>query len=89
MTEQEKINTELQTKLALQDAKFSAFVDEMRDFKDEMRDFKSEIRDRDNQRVEDIREIRNSLQNLQLSGRNLNIVTLLGIAAIVIAVLLK
>ena len=82
MTEQEKINSETQMQLALQDAKFSAFVDEMRDFKDEMRD-------RDNQRAEDIREIRNSLQNLQLSGRNLNIVTLLGIAAIVIAVLLK
>ena len=89
MTEQEKINTELQTKLALQDAKFSAFVDEMRDFKDEMRD-------RDNQRAEDIREIRASLQNMQanmqnmqVSNRNLNIVTLLGIAAIVIAVLLK
>ena len=82
MTEQERINSETQMQLALQDAKFNAFVDEMRDFKDEMRD-------RDNQRAEDIREIRNSLQNLQLSGRNLNIVTLLGIAAIVIAVLLK
>jgi hypothetical protein len=54
------------------------------------------MRDRDNQRAEDIREIRTSLQNLQTnmqnmqtSNRNLNIVTLLGIAAIVVAVLLK
>ena len=75
MTDQEKINAETQMKLALQDAKFNIFMQEMRD--------------RDNQRAEDIREIRNSLQNLQLSGRNLNIVTLLGIAVIVIAVLLK
>ena len=30
----------------------------MRDFKTEMRDFKTEMRDRDNQRAEDIREIR-------------------------------
>ena len=75
MTDQEKINTEIQMKLELQDAKFNAFMQEMRD--------------RDNQRVEDIREIRNSLQNLQLSNRNLNVVTILGIVAIVIAVLLK
>ena len=82
MTDQEKINIELQTKLAIQDAKFNVFMQEMRD--------------RDNQRAEDIREIRTSLQNLQTnmqnmqtSNRNLNIVTLLGIAAIVVAVLLK
>ena len=82
MTEQERINSETQMQLALQDAKFNAFMQEMRD--------------RDNQRAEDIREIRASLQNMQanmqnmqVSNRNLNIVTLLGIAAIVIAVLLK
>ena len=82
MTEQEKINSEVQMKLALQDAKINVFVDEMRDFKNEMRD-------RDNQRAEDIREIRSSLQNLQSSGRTLNVATIIGIAAIVIAVLLK
>ena len=75
MTDQEKINTEIQMKLALQDAKFNAFMQEMRD--------------RDNQRVEDIREIRNSIQNLRLSEPNLNVVTILAIAVIVIAVLLK
>lgn len=82
MTKQEKTNLELQMKLAMQDAKFSVFMQEMRD--------------RDNQRTEDIREIRtsvqnmqNSLQNMQSSNRNLNVVTILGIAAIIIAVLLK
>ncbi|MBQ4494431.1 MAG: hypothetical protein II968_01555 [Selenomonadaceae bacterium] len=75
MTEQEKINSEVQTKLALQDAKFNVFMQEMRD--------------RDNQRAEDIREIRTSLQSLQSSGRTLNVATIIGIAAIVIAVLLK
>lgn len=82
MTDQEKINAETQMKLALQDAKFNIFMQEMRD--------------RDNQRAEDIREIRSSIQNMQtniqniqVSNRNLNIVTLLGIAAIVVAVLLK
>ena len=82
MTEQEKINAEVQMKLAMQDAKFNIFMEEMRD--------------RDNQRAEDIREIRSSLQNLQAnlqslqsSGRTLNVATIIGIAAIVIAVLLK
>lgn len=89
MTEQEKINSEVQMKLALQDAKINVFTQEMRDFKDEMREFKNEMRDRDNQRAEDIREIRSSLQNLQSSGRTLNVATIIGIAAIVIAVLLK
>lgn len=51
MTEQEKINVETQRQLALQDAKFNAFVEEMRDFKIEMRD-------RDNQRAAEIMEIR-------------------------------
>ena len=82
MIDQEKINAEVQTKLAMQDAKFNVFMQEMRD--------------RDNQRVEDIREIRlsiqnmqDNMQNMQASNRNLNIVTILGVAAIVIAVLLK
>lgn len=51
MTEQEKINAELQTNLALQDAKFNIFMQEMRDFKNEMRD-------RDNQRAAEIMEMR-------------------------------
>lgn len=100
MTEQEKINAEVQTKLAMQDAKISVFTQEMKDFKDEMRDFKNEMRDRDNQRAaeirdrdnkwnEEIREIRASLQNLQTSSRTLNITTIIGIAALVVAVLLK
>jgi len=100
MTDQEKINAEVQMKLALQDAKFNVFMQEMRD--------------RDNQRAEDIRELRqdmkdlqksidskidniqnnvqnmqNNMQNMLNSNRNLNIVTILGVAAIVIAVLLK
>ena len=51
MTEQEQINSEVQMKLAMQDAKFNAFVEEMRDFKQEMRD-------RDNQRAAEIMEMR-------------------------------
>ena len=89
MTEQEKINSEVQMKLALQDAKISVFVQEMKDFKDEMKDFKQEMRDRDNQRHGEISEIRQALQGIQDSSRNQTIAMAIGIAAMVIAVLLK
>ena len=89
MTEQERINAEVQTKLALQDAKFSAFVDEMRDFKTEMRD-------RDNQRAEDIREIRTSVSNIQnriddmgKHVRNLAITSMAAIGAMIVTVIIS
>ena len=89
MTEQEKINAEVQTKLALQDAKFNMFMQEMRDFKTEMRD-------RDNQRAEDIREIRSSLSIMQNSidsmgkhVRNLAITSVAAIGAMVVTVIVS
>ena len=48
-----------------------------------------EMRDRDNRRAAEISEIRQSVQSIQDSGRNQTIVTFLGIAAMVVAVLLK
>ena len=82
MTEQERINAEAQTKLALQDAKFNMFMQEMRD--------------RDNQRTEDIREIRTSISNMQNSindmgkhVRNLAITSMAAIGAMVVTVIIS
>ena len=82
MTEQEKINAEVQTKLALQDAKFNMFMEEMRD--------------RDNQRAEDIREIRASVSNIQnriddmgKHVRNLAITSMAAIGAMVVTVIIS
>ena len=75
MTEQEVINNQLKTKIEVQDEKFNMFMNEMRD--------------RDNQRHAEMSEIRQSLQSIQDSGRNQTLVTFLGIAAMVIADLLK
>ena len=82
MTEQEKINAEVQTKLALQDAKFNMFMQEMRD--------------RDNQRAEDIREIRQSISNMQNSinemgkhVRNLSLTAMAAIGAMVVTVIVS
>ncbi len=86
MTEQEKINAEVQAKLAMQDAKFNVFMQEMRDFKTEMRD-------RDNQRAEDIREIRQDMKNLQARiedmgkhVRNLAITSMAAVGGMFVAV---
>ena len=82
MTEQEKINAEVQTKLALQDAKFNMFMEEMRD--------------RDNQRAEDIREIRASVSNIQnriddmgKHVRNLAITSMAAVGAMVVTVIIS
>ena len=90
MTDQEQINSDVQMKLALQDAKFNMFVQEMRDFKTEMRD-------RDNQRAEDIREmrqkqeadmkeIRSSIDNMGKHVRNLSITAMAAVGGMAIAV---
>ena len=82
------------------DVKLDSVIKSLEDFKAEMRNkdnqraaetaaLRAEMISRDNQRAAEMSEIRASLQNIQLSGRNLNIVTLIGIAAMVVAILLK
>ena len=84
MTEQEKINAEVQKQLAMQDAKFNTFMQEMRD--------------RDKQRADDIREIRQDMKSLQISldakidnmgkhVRNLSVATIIGVSTIAITVI--
>jgi len=82
MTDQEQINVEVQTKLALQDAKFNTFMQEMRD--------------RDNQRAEDIREIRQSIRDMQNNindmgkhVRNLSLTAMTAIGAMVVTVIIS
>ena len=75
MTEQEKINAEVQTKLALQDAKFNMFMQEMRDL--------------DNQRAEDIREIRSSISDMGKHVRNLSLTAMAAIGAMVVTVIIS
>ena len=100
MTEQERINTELQTRLAVHDEKFNALIQsladfkeesrrEMKDFKDEMKDFKNEMRDRDNQRHAEIAEIRASISSMGKHVRNMTIAVAVGVGAMVVAILLK
>ena len=82
MTEQERINAEVQMKLALQDAKFNMFMHEMNEFRTEMRE-------RDNQRVEDMREIRASISDMGKHVRNLSITAMAAIGAMVVTVIIS
>ena len=82
MTEQEQINAEVQMKLAMQDAKFNVFMQEMRD--------------RDNQRAAEIMEMRQKhdsdmksidakLDRLGDKIQNMVIAAVVGFGAIVFA----
>ncbi|MBE8954623.1 MAG: hypothetical protein SR2Q5_02990 [Quinella sp. 2Q5] len=82
MTDQEQINVEVQTKLALQDAKFNAFVDEMRDFKTEMRQ-------QNQMRAEEMREIRASIADMGRHVRNLSLTAMAAIGAMVVTVIIS
>jgi len=82
MTNQEQINVEVQTKLALQDAKFNAFVDEMRDFKTEMRQ-------QNQMRAEEMREIRASIADMGRHVRNLSLTAMAAIGAMVVTVIIS
>ena len=86
MTDQERINSEVQMKLAMQDAKFNVFMQEMRD--------------RDNQRAEDIREIRqkqeadmreirSSIDSMGKHVRNLSITSMAAIGAMVVTLIIS
>ena len=79
MTEQERINQQLQRQIDAQNSRIDntlAKVDML----------VSEMRDRDNQRAEDIREIRASIDGIGKHVQNLTVATIVGVGTSVIAV---
>ena len=90
MTDQERINTDLQRQIDAQNSridnvltKVDMLIDEMRD-RDNQR--AEEMRHLDNQRAEDIREIRASLDSMGQHVRTLALTSMGAIGAMVIAV---
>ena len=55
----------------------------------ELKDFKTEMRDRDNQRVQDIREIRASIDSMGKHVRNLSLTAMGAIGAMVVTVIIS
>jgi len=94
MTEQEQINVTTQRQLALQDAKFNAFVEEMREFKNDMKNAQTkhdadmkEIRNEIKELRAEIRGSLKHMQNLTLASMGLIIATAVGVLAIAVGVL--
>ena len=67
-----------ESRLTTLETNFAVFVQEMKDFKQEMRN-------KDNQRVAEMAEIRQSLQTMNYQ----NIFVIIGVVAIAVAVFLK
>lgn len=96
---EEKIS-DLQRHTAIQDAKFEMFMRGLEDFKAEMRDRDNQRAAENARRAEEIQALRtetdakvgrieSKLDEVGSHVRNMGIMTLLGIAAMVIAVILK
>ena len=54
-----------------------------------LQDFKTEMRDRDNQRAEDIREIRQDIKDMGKHVRNLSLTAMAAIGAMVVTVIVS
>ena len=96
MTEQEKINENLQRQIDAQNARIDNVATKVDDLISSFHDFKSEIRDRDNQRATDMREIRTSISNMQnriddmgKHVRNLSLTAMGAIGAMVVTVIIS
>ena len=82
MTEQEQINAEVQMKLAMQDAKFNVFMQEMRD-RDSQR--AAEIMEMRQKHDSDMKSIDAKLDRLGDKIQNMVIAAVVGFGAIVFA----
>ena len=69
----------------IHDEKFNSLISRIDATNSRIDDFINEMRDRDNQRAEDMREIRASVSSI----RTLTVTTIVAIAAMVITILLK
>ena len=79
MTEQEKFNAEVQTKLAIQDAKFAIFMNELKEQREDIRQLNEKI-------DSTIARIDSKFDNLTNQIHNLTIAAVVGFSAIVVAV---
>lgn len=87
MTEQERINSEVQTKLAIQDAKFAFFMEEIKQQREDMRQAQQK-HDADMKELrEDMKDLRKDIKGAIQHIQGLTIASMVGIAAIAVGVL--
>ncbi|MBE8954263.1 MAG: hypothetical protein SR2Q5_01130 [Quinella sp. 2Q5] len=96
MTEQERINENLQRQIDAQNARTDAVLIKVEDLVREMKDFKAEMRQQNQMRAEDMREIRQTINNMQNNindmgkhVRNLSLTAMGAIGAMVVTVIIS
>jgi len=96
MTEQERINENLQRQIDAQNARTDAVLIKVEDLVREMKDFKAEMRQQNQMRAEDMREIRQTISNMQNNindmgkhVRNLSLTAMGAIGAMVVTVIIS
>lgn len=96
MTEQERINENLQRQIDAQNARTDAVLIKVEDLVREMKDFKAEMRQQNQMRAEDMREIRQTINNMQNNlndmgkhVRNLSLTAMAAIGAMVVTVIIS
>ena len=78
MTDQEKFNSEMQMKMALQEAKFNMLVNELKEQREDIRRLQ-------NKQDEDRKSLENKIDRLGDKIQNMAIAVVVGIGAIVFA----
>lgn len=89
MTDQETINMNLQRQIDMQNSRIDRVSANVESLVQELREFKNETREQNRVLAGEIREIRTGLNDIGNHVRNMSLTTLIGIAAMVIAVILK
>lgn len=96
MTEQERINENLQRQIDAQNARTDAVLIKVEDLVREMKDFKAEMRQQNQMRAEDMREIRQTINNMQNNindmgkhVRNLSLTAMGAIGAMAVTVIIS
>ena len=89
MADLERKVEKLDERVTSLEIQFSALMAKVDKTIDEIHDIRQEMRDRDNQRAEDIREIRASLENMGRHVRNLSLTAMGAIGTMVVTVIIS
>ena len=89
MTEQERINENLQRQIDAQNARIDNTLIKIDGLIRGFQDFKNEMRQQNQMRAEDMREIRNSIDSMGKHVRNLAITSMAAIGAMVVTVIIS
>ena len=89
MTEQEKINADVQMKLAMQDAKFSVFMQELKEQREDIRELRQDMKDIQKSFDSKIDRLDAKIDDIGKHVRNLSLTAMGAIGAMVVTVIVS